>query len=122
MKIQFLLLATLVWAQMATAAEFKFIDDAPKGFIHVTGESYGAETHEYLRANTVVRLMQYAEENDGKLRHYIRLHTTAAVGQIGGRSGEGKGELRQQYFQIEYATKDEADKVRKRLLELLSAN
>lgn len=121
MKQYLLLFAALMFAQIAVAADSKFIDDAPKGFIHVTGESYGVETHNYLRINTIVRLEQFSEENDGKLRHYIRLYTNAAVGQIGGSSGEGKGELRQQCFQVEYATKEEADKIRMRILELLSA-
>ncbi len=121
MKQYLLLFAALVCTQMPSAADSKFIDDAPKGFIHVTGESYGVETHNYLRTNTIVRLEQFSEENDGKLRHYIRLHTTAASGQFGGDLGEGKGELRQQFFQAEYGTKEEADKIRMRILELLSA-
>jgi hypothetical protein len=121
MKQYLLLFAVLMCAQIATAVDSKFIDDAPKGFVHITGESYGVETHNYLRVNNIVRLEQFSEENDGKLRHYIRLHTTATVGQIGGSSGEGKGELRQQFFQVECATKEEADKNRMRILELLSA-
>lgn len=121
MKRFFLLLTTLAWAQVATAVESKHIDDAPKGFIHITGESYGAEVHRYIRANTVVRLEQYSEENDGKVRHYIRLFTTGTSGHLGGSSGAGQGEIRQPFFQIDYATKEEADKVLKRLLELLSA-
>ena len=120
MKEHLLLIAALLFAQVAAAAETKFVDDAPKGFIHVTGESYGVETQEYLRANTVVRLQQFSEENDGKIRHYIRLHTTGTIGSLGGSAGDGKGEIRPPMFQIEFASKEEANKVRNRLLEILS--
>ena len=120
MKKHLLLFAALLCAQMATAVESKFIDDAPKGFIHIAGEGYGAEAHDFLRANTVVRVEQFSEENDGKRKHYIKLHTTGTVGRIGGSAGEGSGEIRQSSFRIEYTTKEEADKVRDRILELLA--
>lgn len=120
MKTRVLLLATLVCAQMATAVESKFIDDAPKGFIHVTVERYGAEVHQFIRISTVIRLEQFSEENDGKMAHYIRLYTPVTKGKIGGGLGAGNGELRQEFSQIEYATKEESDKVRDKMLELLS--
>jgi hypothetical protein len=118
MKKSLLLFAAMLCAQIATAVESKFIDDAPKGFIHIAGEAYGAEAHDFLRANTVVRVEQFSEENDGKKKHYIRLHTTATVGRFGGNPGEGN--IRQLFFLLEYTTKEEAEKVRNRILELLS--
>jgi hypothetical protein len=115
-----LLLAALLWSQMATAKESAFIDDAPKGFIHVTEERFGAEVHNYLRANTVTRLEQFSEENDGKMGHFLWLHTTGVVGALG-NTHAGVGQIGSPKFLIQFASKEEADKVRKRLLEILSA-
>jgi hypothetical protein len=104
MKNQFILLAAMMWAHVAIAAESKMVDDAPKGFIHVTGESFKVETHHYIKVNTLTHIKQFAEENDGKLRHYIWLYhagTTVA--------------------QLEFSAKEEADGVRVKILELMTA-
>ncbi|MCW1916513.1 hypothetical protein OJ996_23200 [Luteolibacter sp. GHJ8] len=103
---RFFLITALLFAQVALAEESKFVDDAPKGFIHVREESDGVESHDFIRADCVVRLLQISEEDAGKMRHYIRLYTTGTEGSS---------------HDIESATREEAEKVRGRLLEILSA-
>lgn len=104
MKKRFILLATMMWTHVAIAAESKFIDDAPKGFIHVTGESSGAEVHYYLRANSLMLLRHFSEEEDGKLRHHIWLYNGEEIA-----------------VQLEFSDKEEADRVRVKILERMSA-
>ena len=101
MKKRFMLLATMMWMHVAIAAESKIIDDAPKGFIHVTGSS---ETHHYIKVNTLTQIQQFSREDDGKLRQHIWLNNAAGI-----------------VAQLEFSTKEEADRVRVKILELMSA-
>jgi hypothetical protein len=110
MKKRFILLATMMWTHVAIAAESKFIDDAPKGFIHVTGSS---ETHHYIKVNTLTQIQQFSrvaeiqqfpKQEDGKLRHHIWLNNAQGI-----------------VAQLEFSTKEEADRVRVKILELMSA-
>lgn len=105
------------------AVDSKFYDDATKGFIHISGERFDAEIHYYLRANTVTRLEQFSEKDDGKTIHYLRIYTTGTVGTFLGASAgsNGRGDVGPPMFQLEFTTKEEADKIRNILLELLSA-
>ena len=104
MKNQLILLATMMWTHVAIATESKMIDDAPKGFIHVTGESFKVETHHYIKVNTLTHIKQFSEENDGKLRHYILLYNAGTT-----------------VAQLEFSAKEEADRVRVKILEQMSA-
>lgn len=97
MMKRFFLITALLFAQVALAAESRFVDDAPKGFIHIREESDGVESHEFIRADCIVRLLQISEEDAGKMRHYIRLYTTGTEGSS---------------HDIESATREEAEKVR----------
>ena len=101
MKTMLLLLGVMVWSQVAVAAEAKFIDDAPKGIIHVTTGSGGAEVHHYLRTSAVIEIQQFAEEDEGKVKHYVRIHTVATA------------------IVLEFAQKKDADEVRERLVGLV---
>lgn len=98
MKKHYLLLATLFFTQVLSAAESKLIDDAPKGFIHI---QEGGVSDLYLRADTVVRLEQFPDDEGGKTTHIVRI---IAAGQV----------------IMNFEAKEEAEKCMKKLLELLS--
>jgi len=101
MKKMFLLVGVMVWSQVAVAAESEFIDDAPKGVIHVTTGAEGALVHHYLRTSAVIEIQQFSEEDEGKVKHYVRIHTVATA------------------ILLKFEDKKDADEVRKRLVALL---
>lgn len=102
MKKRNLLFAILIWAQVATAADSKFIDGAPEGFIHVTEESAIKEVHHYIKVNTIISIQQVSEDDDGK-RYFINLYAMGIP-----------------RVTLEFSAKDEADKVCARILESVS--
>jgi hypothetical protein len=122
MKTLCIALATIIiWAQVSSAGDSSFVDDAPRGFIHIIQTRYKAEVQTYLKANSVQRIEQYAEDSDGKLLHYVRVYTTGTAGSFSARTGQdGSGTITSPQFTIEFETKEEAAKCLKRLLELSS--
>jgi hypothetical protein len=95
MMKHYILLATLLFTQVLSAAESKLIDDAPKGFIHIQD----GPSDLYLRADTVVQLEQSLDDKEGT--HYVRLYAASSV-------------------ILKFKTKDEATECMKKLLNLLS--
>jgi hypothetical protein len=121
MKILCIALTTIIWAQTSSASDSSFLDDAPKGFIHITQTRYDREVQTYLKADSVQRIEQYAEDSDGKLLYYVDIYTTGTAGSFDApRGGNARGTIRMPQFTIEFATKEEAAKCLKRLLELCS--
>lgn len=101
MKKTLLLLGVMVWSQVAVAAESKFIDDAGKGMIHVTTGAEEAVVHHYIRTSAVIEIQQFAEEDEGKTKYYVRIHTVAST------------------ILLKFGDKKEADEVRERLVGLV---
>ena len=96
------------------SADYSFVDDAPKGFVHVRSIENNERADYYIRTNKIASIEIFIQEIDDKKVPSIRIRTVALD------TYRGDDTLRNISYYLNFEKREEAEKCARRIMELMT--